>query len=79
MLGLLRDIEQNNGFAAECRRELSSEIQSLERHYFVEPAAIPPDLPSIAKSWVGRASWRGRLGREGFPSSLLGMMGVGWR
>ncbi|TDJ72845.1 MAG: hypothetical protein E2O39_06005 [Planctomycetota bacterium] len=56
VLGLLRDIEQNNGLAAERRRELTSEIASLERHYFVEPAAVPPDLPSIAESWVGRAT-----------------------
>jgi len=56
VLGLLRDIEQNNGLADARRRELSSEILSLERHFFVEPAAVPPDLPSIAESWVGRAT-----------------------
>ena len=56
VLGLLRDIEQNNGLADARRRELSSEIQSLERHFFVEPATVPPDLPSIAESWVGRAT-----------------------
>ena len=31
-------------------------LHHLGRHYFVEPAAVPPDLPSIAASWVGRAT-----------------------
>ncbi len=56
VLGLLRDIHTRNGLAPEASRELAGEIATLERHYFDEAAAAPPDLRHIAQRWVGRAT-----------------------
>ena len=44
VLGLLRDIQQNNGLGENQKRELAASIDELERHYFAESAARPPDL-----------------------------------
>jgi len=55
VLGLLRDIERENGFAPERRRELAQEIASIERHFFVEESGEPPDLRRIAETWIERA------------------------
>lgn len=59
VLGLLRDIERHDGLGPAAREELSNEIASIERRFFVEDgaaaAAAPPDLRSIAESWVRRA------------------------
>jgi hypothetical protein len=55
VLGYLRDIESRNGLAPAARVELQTQIETLERHYFVEEAASEPDLRRIAESWAERA------------------------
>ncbi len=56
VLGLLRDIEQNNGLSPVQKQELATSIQSLERHYFAEPSAQEPDLRAVAERWVRGAA-----------------------
>jgi hypothetical protein len=56
VLGLLRDIEANDGLAPAQKRELGEEIQRIERHFFVEAEAEAPDLEKIAEGWVSRAT-----------------------
>jgi hypothetical protein len=56
VLGLLRDIERNDGLALDERRALGAQIRTLEHHYFVEESREAPDLQEIAESWVGRAT-----------------------
>jgi hypothetical protein len=55
VLGLLRDIEANDGLAPAQKRELGDEIQRIERHFFVAQEAEAPDLARIASSWAQRA------------------------
>lgn len=55
VLGLLRDIEQNNGFTDERRSELGTAITEVEQHYFGETGDAAPDLRGIAEHWVRRA------------------------
>jgi hypothetical protein len=55
VLGLLRDIERNNGLGENQKRELAASIDELERHYFAESTARAPDLKAVAESWLGRA------------------------
>lgn len=52
VLGLLKDIEQNNGLSPSKKQELASSIQSLERHYFADPSPHEPNLLDIAERWV---------------------------
>lgn len=56
VLGLLRDIEANDGLAPAEKRRLSEEIVAIEQHFFVEPSTEEPDLARIAASWAERAS-----------------------
>ncbi|MBK7644577.1 MAG: hypothetical protein IPJ19_16285 [Planctomycetes bacterium] len=56
VLGLLRDIERNNGLAAQEKQDLRQEIVRIEAHYFGEPQAAQPDLGQIAQVWVARVS-----------------------
>ena len=56
VLGLLREIEHNNGLAAAQKQELATSIQQLERHYFAGPSGGEPDLKQIAETWVARAT-----------------------
>jgi hypothetical protein len=56
VLGLLREIEHNNGLAAPQKQELATSIQQLERHYFAGSNGSEPDLEKIAETWVARAS-----------------------
>jgi hypothetical protein len=56
ILGLLRDIEQNDGLPDDRKRELSATIHRLEAHYFVGPAPDEPDLHEIARDWIRRTS-----------------------
>ncbi len=56
VLGLLRDIERNNGLAPAQKRELSTEIAAIERHFFGEQGSEAPDLRRIAESWAARTS-----------------------
>ena len=56
VLGLLREIEHNNGLAAAQKQELATSIQQLEHHYFASSNGSDPDLKKIAETWVARAS-----------------------
>lgn len=56
VLGLLREIEHNNGLTPAQMRELNSSIQEIERLYFAKPESDKPDLRQIAETWVSRAS-----------------------
>jgi hypothetical protein len=58
VLGLLRDIEHNNGFEDSGKRELAATISGLEVQYFDQSATKPPDLEKIAQSWIDRARKR---------------------
>ena len=55
VLGLLRDIERDNGFSPEGKRELAEAIDVIEKSYFGPAADDHPDLRRIAEDWVGRA------------------------
>ncbi len=55
VIGLLRDIQRNDGLAPDARTNLASDIDRLERHYFGEPHAESPDLRGVAQTWVSRA------------------------
>ena len=56
VLGLLRDIQQNNGLAAPEMQELAGSIEGIERHYFAESGGAPVDLTRVAESWIRRVS-----------------------
>ncbi|MEA2631947.1 MAG: hypothetical protein QOE66_2166, partial [Chloroflexota bacterium] len=56
VLGLLKDIERNDGLAEPMKRELSSSIATLEHHYFAGPAGQDPDLREIAETWLRRTT-----------------------
>jgi hypothetical protein len=53
-LGLLRDIQHNDGLAERDRRELAESIDRIERHYFAAPEPRDPDLQRIAEAWVAK-------------------------
>ncbi|MCY2960350.1 MAG: hypothetical protein NTY35_09310 [Planctomycetota bacterium] len=55
VIGLLRDIQRNDGLAPEARTSLASDIDRLERHYFGDQRAEAPDLHGVARDWVARA------------------------
>lgn len=54
VLGLLENIQQNNGLNEAGHRELAATIDGLQKHYFVEPQGADPDLQGIARNWVQR-------------------------
>jgi hypothetical protein len=56
VLGLLRDIERNDGLAPTSKRELAEQIDRLERNYFGDGTAEPLDLRRIAEDWTAQAS-----------------------
>ena len=51
VLGLLRDIERNNGLAPKRREELHTNINRLEEHFFANKGDVP-DLEELAARWV---------------------------
>lgn len=55
VLGLLRDIQQENGFDPQVRAELADAIARIEQHYFGPAEGGEPDLQRIAEDWLGRA------------------------
>lgn len=55
LLGLLRDIEHNNGLSESARSNLAADINRLETHYFIEPGPQEPNLREIAEAWVAGA------------------------
>ena len=52
VLGLLKDIQHNDGLPPVQKQELAASIQSLEHHYFAGKSAAEPDLHAIASSWI---------------------------
>jgi len=52
VLGLLREIQHDDGLSGPAGRELAASIHRLERHYFAEPSAAEPDLRAIATAWL---------------------------
>jgi hypothetical protein len=55
VLGLLRGIEQSNGFSDDVHQELQGSIAQIEHFYFGETNDTEPDLHGIAQAWVSRA------------------------
>jgi len=55
VLGLLREIQANDGLAVAEKRALGAEIDAIERHFFGEAAVDTPDLRQIAETWASRA------------------------
>ena len=55
VLGLLRQIERNNGFDGNGKQELNRCINRLEEHYFFLGEGEEPNLEEIAEGWVQRA------------------------
>jgi hypothetical protein len=62
VLGLLRQMEANNGFTDDARRELLASIARLEQHFFAHTAEAEhageqaaPDLRQVAEDWIHRA------------------------
>ncbi len=55
VLGLLRNLEQHNGFPAPQHADLMATIGRLESHYFATPSGPEPDLREIAEDWLRRS------------------------
>jgi hypothetical protein len=55
VLGLLRQIEQNNGFDVNGKQELATCIDRLEQHYFFHVEGDEPSLEEIVTSWIRRS------------------------
>jgi hypothetical protein len=55
VLGLLRQIEENNGFDVNGKRELATCIDRLEQHYFFQVEGDEPSLEEIVTSWISRS------------------------
>jgi hypothetical protein len=56
VLGLLRQIERNNGFDGDGKLELGGCIKRLEEHYFFRVHDDEPNLREIAELWLQRSS-----------------------
>ena len=59
VLGLLKRIQQKNGFDETGRQELATSINRLERHYFVNAEDEEPDLNELAEVWIRRTTVSG--------------------
>ncbi len=55
VLGLLRQIEENNGFDMNGKQELALCIDRLEQHYFFQVEGEEPSLEEIVTSWIRRS------------------------
>jgi hypothetical protein len=55
VLGLLRQIERNNGFDGNGKQELATCINRLEQHFFFRIDDDEPDLKEIAANWIRRS------------------------
>lgn len=55
VIGLLRDIQANNGLSPSGKEELAASIHRIEGHFFSRDAKEEPDLEEIARTWVSRA------------------------
>jgi len=57
VLGLLKQIQRDNGFSNGEQEELAASIHQVESYYFTdEPEGEEPPLRSIAEQWVLKAS-----------------------
>lgn len=56
VLGLLKQIQANNGMDPTKKRQLAESIDQLEAHYFVQPSAEEPDLRRIAEDWLRQSA-----------------------
>ena len=56
VIGLLRDIEHNNGLTDDGRSELRRDIDRIERYYYQDRRDEQPDLEAIARGWVDRTT-----------------------
>lgn len=59
VLGLLREIESENGLQPDEHRAIAAEIEALEAHYFGAARAAEPDLAAVARRWVTTSTARG--------------------
>ena len=64
VLGLLRDIQHNNGLSAQSLSELNDAINRLETHDFERPDPSAPDLENIARTWLGQVTRKTASGVE---------------
>ena len=71
VLGLLRNIQENNGLSGSRKQELASSIHRLEEHFFAESSPENLDLQEIATTWRSRVN-----GRERMISTLRNS--IGW-
>ncbi|QDT41944.1 hypothetical protein Pan241w_20240 [Gimesia alba] len=55
VLGLLKDIERNNGLSPAGKQELGVSISRLEHYYFEAPKGEEPDLNEVVHRWVNQA------------------------
>ncbi len=59
VLGLLRDIEGNDGLSTSLKEELGSQIRRIESYYFQgerpPEGGAAPDLADVASTWVRRS------------------------
>ena len=56
VLGLLREIQHNNGFSAAETQELAGSIERIKRHFFAESDGDAIDLRQVAETWIQRAT-----------------------
>ncbi|MFT5284254.1 MAG: hypothetical protein ACI8TQ_000410 [Planctomycetota bacterium] len=56
VIGLLRDIQANNGVSANAREELIGNITHIEGYYFDRQDLESPDLRAIAQRWVSHTN-----------------------
>jgi hypothetical protein len=56
VLGLLREIQHQNGLPPPQMQELAGSIDRIERHYFAETNGETIDLHQMAETWIQRAS-----------------------
>ena len=56
VIGLLKDIESNNGLNQDRSKELAGTINRLEQYYFYDRDGDEPDLHNIASDWASKAT-----------------------
>ncbi len=56
VLGVLKDIERNNGLSDTGKQELGSSISRLEHYYFESPEGAEPDLNEEIHRWISKST-----------------------
>ncbi len=56
VLGLLKQIDYNDGLDMTQKQELAQSINRLEQYYFIDSNGDEPELTDIAKKWIQRTS-----------------------